>query len=148
MEIQIEQMNPSFTKYHINPEGKLPIPIRPVIHHFTAPDVGEEPHCHPFNFTSYVLYGGYWERIFYRGFNVGYTGPYETWDSYDTFRSPGTSHIVTAGTIHQLISLPKNECVTCIIAGPKVKEPCFYRFENGKAFVRQWNETEFNPFNP
>jgi len=126
IEIRQETMSPIFEKYHL--EG---LPFDAVIHKFTAPDEGH-PHDHPFNFHTHILKGWYAERIY------NLDGTFR-----DVVRKEGESHFVSADTVHQIIALSQGECYTIITPQEKVKEPCFWKFENGLAYRRQWNEEEF-----
>ncbi|WP_294243728.1 hypothetical protein [uncultured Chryseobacterium sp.] len=126
-----EKMNAVFTKYHI--KG---LPFDAVIHHFSAKDQHEHIHDHPFSFTSHILKGSYIERIY----TIQEDGTYH---SVTEHRKEGTSHFVPANTVHEIVELPEGECFTLIRPNAKEKEPFFYRFENGKAFRRQWNRRKF-----
>lgn len=84
--------------------------------------------------TSFVLQGGYVERIYFIGKPI---------ISYENLRDVGDWHVVTTNTIHQIISLPQGECWTLILPGPKVKESGFYKFEQDKVYFRHWFENEF-----
>lgn len=141
MKLKIERMNEVFTKYHLNPKGKLPLPIRPVIHQFTGLEIDEVPHDHPFSFYSYILFGGYVERIYSQN-SAG------VWETEDVFRAPHTVHQVPANRIHQIVGLPAGEATTLIDAGPKVQEPAFYRWLNGIAERRQWNHRKWRAYQP
>lgn len=126
-----EIMSNEFTKYHI--QG-LPFPGS--FHHFTGTDKAG-PHDHPFSFTTYILSGGYVERI--------YTVEDGVWGSHTRERKPGTAHKVEAECIHEIIELPKGECWTLIIPGPHVRTTRYWRFnENGISF-REWYEKDFTP---
>ena len=140
MPIEIERMNDVFTKYHLNPKGELPIPLRPVIHQFTGLEVGEQPHDHPFDFYSYVLFGSYVERIYTQD-AAGF------WVTEDVFRAPHTVHHVPATRIHQIVGMPDGQATTLIDAGPKIQEPAFYKF-GGIAERRQWDSDMWLPYQP
>jgi hypothetical protein len=126
-----EKMNAIFTKYHL--KG---LPFDAVIHHFSAKDQNEHIHDHPFSFTTHILKGSYVERIY----EILEGGNYNTSIHH---RKEGTSHVVSADTIHEIIELPEGECFTLITPNQKEKEVCFYKFEEGKAFRRQWNQRKF-----
>lgn len=126
-----EIMSPVFEKQHI--EG-LPFPA--VLHHFTDIDRGD-PHDHPFAFTSHILHGWYREDLFYLD--------QDTYGFETEKRSAGSSHRVKANTIHRITALSPGGCYTLITPEKWEKEPNFYRFQDGIAYVRQWNETEFKP---
>jgi len=126
MEIRNEKMSDEFEKHHI--EG---LPFSAVIHHFTAPDKAGA-HDHPFGFTTHILKGSYVERRYSK------EGRY-----VDLHRKQGSSHNVDSTTIHEIIALPDGDCYTIITPGQWEREPGFWKFENGKAYFKQWNESEF-----
>lgn len=130
MNIREEQMSEFFTKYHI--EG-LPFPA--VLHKFTAPDEGD-PHDHPFSFTTHIIKGGYFEEVYYLDFTKR--------TIFHGVKINSTYH-VNYDRIHKIIELPYGETWSLIMPEAWVKQPCFYRFENNKIFVRQWNETNLKP---
>lgn len=130
MELTIEKMSEEFTKYHLH---GLPFPA--VLHHFTAPDKGG-PHDHPFGFTSFVLKGGYLERVYHPRADG-------TWDSYVAERVVGTSHRVSATHIHEIIDLPEGGCWTLILPQAWEREWRFWRFDAQGWASRQWNEPDF-----
>ena len=121
-------MSDFFTKYHL--EGPWPFPA--VIHHFTAPDRGD-PHDHPWSFRSFVLKGGYRERVFYhRGFTQEKT------------RRPGDSFIIESGHIHKIEELLDGDCWTLIMPlGPSERKSGFYQFREEGSYHRFWDEAEF-----
>jgi len=121
-----EILSRAFEKFHV--QG---LPFATSFNHFTEPDTGD-PHDHPFGFRTYVISGSYVELVYDK---KGRSKEYK--------REIGTSHYVFADTIHKIINLPKGECYTLMIPKPKIREPRFWRFENGKAYSRQWNEEEF-----
>ena len=130
IKISEERMSNEFLKTHL-----LGMPVDVVIHHFTAPDKGL-PHCHPFGFTSFILSGGYVEKVY----NKDSEG---IWTTELIHRLPGTSHTVEAEHIHEIVELPEGECYTIILPQPKVREARFWRFDEGKATSRAWFEDEF-----
>ena len=126
LDIREERMSDAMLKIHIPGLG--------VLHHFTAPDMGA-PHDHPWNFTSMILKGGYIEEV-YRP-----DGACER-----IHRKVGDHFAILAGHIHRIVELPEGECWTCIdVLGPKVQEPGFYEWREGRMFQRRWNEPEFRP---
>lgn len=125
-----EIMSPEFTKHHLDVHTEKGN-VHFLLHQFTGPDKGG-PHDHPYDFTTYILKGGYKERIY----DLQPDGTYET---LEIFREPGTSFEVTAFTIHELIELPEGVCWTIVTPGPKVREPGFWRFEGDNIFFRPWN---------
>lgn len=128
---ETEKMNAVFTKHHI--KG---LPFDAVIHQFTEKDKNEHIHDHPFGFTTHILKGSYIERVW-------------TWDennnyySYQLHRKEGTSHFVSANTIHEIIDLPEGECYTLIRPNAWEKHVYFYKFEDGVTYKRRWDEQEF-----
>ena len=129
-----EKMSQAFTKHLLDFTGKLS-PFHMVVHHFTAPDTGN-PHDHPFRFTTHILKGGYVERVY----SVNVDG---SWSTEDVLRAPGTTHVVEAECIHELIDLPQGECWTVMIPEQKVREPQFWRFSAEGAFTRVWNKRKW-----
>jgi|GEM_PF-2611480 len=132
-----EPMCDFFDKYHIDgltdKDGK---PIYAVLHHFTDFDRGD-PHDHPFSFISYIIHGWYIEKV--------YNLDTLEWQVFE--RRAGQSHFVLANTVHKIVEVSEGGFYSMITPKKKVKEPCFYRFEDGKVFVRQHNENEFKPLN-
>lgn len=98
MKYRKEKMSREFIKHLFDFKGKSE-PFHRVVHHFTDRDKGG-PYCHPFRFTTHILKGGYTERIY----RIQETGD---WQYQDVFRGPGTSHVVEADCIHELIDLPQ-----------------------------------------
>ncbi|MCD9856656.1 hypothetical protein LUD75_18175 [Epilithonimonas sp. JDS] len=131
IKIKREKMNAVFTKHHLRG-----LPFDAVIHHFSEKDQHEHIHDHPFSFTTHILKGSYIERIYEINEDGSYTATVH-------HREEGTTHLVSAHTIHEIIELPDGECFTLIRPNEKVKEPSFYRFEDGKVFKRQWNQRKF-----
>lgn len=131
--IKREKMNDVFTKHHL--KG---LPFDAVIHHFSAKDINEHIHDHPFSFTTHILKGSYVERIY----KIAEDGTYSTSEHH---REESTSHFVAADTIHEIIDLPDGECFTLIKPSRWEKEIYFYQFENGKAFKRKKNQRIFRP---
>lgn len=121
--IDVEAMSHAFTKFHLRGLG-----CAAVIHRFTEPDHGDW-HDHPWGFTSFVISGGYVEEVFLPN---GYT--------YLAPRKPGTSFQIRATHIHRIIELPEGQCETLILPGPWERKSRFWRFENGKAISRAWDE--------
>ena len=134
MKYRKEKMSNEFTKHLFDFTGKH-TPFHMVVHHFTDRDKGG-PHCHPFRFTTHILKGGYTERIYQLTDNgeLQYA---------DVFRGPGTTHVVEAECIHELIHLPNGECWTVMIPEEKVREPRFWRFNQEGAFSRVWNKRKW-----
>jgi hypothetical protein len=129
--VRKEKMNAVFMKYHL--KG---LPFDAVIHHFSEKDKNEHIHDHPFSFTSHILKGSYVERIYEISEDGTYTSSIHR-------REEGSSHFVPASTIHEITELPEGECFTLIRPGQWEKETFFYRFEDGKAYRRKWNQRKF-----
>lgn len=128
-----EQMSDEFTKYHL--EG---LPFNAVLHHIKE-DNGDY-HDHPFGFTTTVLYGSYKEEMYLKN-------PHGVWCSRFEWRHEGDTFFVDFDHIHKIVSTSKGGCYTIIRPLEFQQEPGFYKFKDGQAFYRQWNETEFKPYN-
>lgn len=133
----VEVMRGGFTKYHLH-SHESPWPFQPVLHHFTEPDtVG--PHCHPWSFTTHILWGGYIERVY------SYNPETGTWYSNEYHRKVGDAFRVEANTIHEIIALPGGECWTMVFAEPGQREWYFWRFDKAGVAYRHPNRAEFQP---
>lgn len=131
-----EVLNDTFTKYHI--DG---LPFEAALHHFTGCNPNEDPHDHPWGFTSHVLTGGYVEEYFH----IEKSG----WSVHTVSRNAGTVHHLPANWIHRIVMLQYSECWTLVLPYLKAKESGFYRFEDGGQILhRFWNETDFKPYKP
>ena len=131
--IKPERLSRAFKKHHLHG-----LPFNASFNEFSAPDSGD-PHDHPFDFVTHILSGGYVERN-YRISEVGEV----TFE--DIERKPGTSHLVKATDIHQVIHLPTGHCVTLMLPNSgHVRSTCFYRVIDGKAHFRLWNKRKFRP---
>lgn len=122
-----ERMSPEFNKLNLQ-VGQFPL----TLHHFTGPD-RDDPHDHPFAFTTTVLRGGYVEQIWTRNFG--------RWAYITVERKPGKTHYVLATDIHKIVALLDKECVTSVewhILGVARREPRFWRMPEG--ISRAWNE--------
>lgn len=129
-DLRIERMNDHFVKLHLG-DGR-------VAHWFTGADGPDaDPHDHPWSFTSTVLEGGYVEQVF------DLTRPGDPPQEIE--RRPGDTFHNEAGTIHRIIRLLERECWTVIRPGPWERKPGFYRFEDGLALRRAWDEPDFRP---
>lgn len=117
----VERMSGEFTKYHIH-SHLVPWPMKPALHHFTAPDKGK-PHSHPWAFTTFVFPGySYVERVFTHLFEDVYYA--------ETFtREGGTSRRVEAGCIHEILELPQGECWTMVMAEEETAKWHHHTFE-------------------
>lgn len=133
LSIKPEKLSGAFKKHHIHG-----LPFAASFNEFSAPDNGD-PHDHPFDFVTYILSGGYTERIYM----INELGEVTT---ADVERKPGTSHYVKATDIHQVIHLPTGHCVTMMLPqSGHIRATCFYRFIDGKAYYRLWNKRKFLP---
>jgi hypothetical protein len=133
LSIRPEKLSRSFKKHHI--EG---LPFSASFNEFSAPDTGD-PHDHPFDFITHILHGGYTERVY----NIDENGDFLF---IDIERKAGTSHLVKANDIHQIVHLPNGHCVTMMIPQSEhIRATCFYRFIDGKAYRRLWNKRKFMP---
>jgi hypothetical protein len=123
--ITTEHMSDHFVKYHLNDRGQLPIPVAPVLHHFTSPDDGLF-HDHPFGLWCTVLYGGYVEETVDRSaVRLG------VWDVTRQRRREHETFHVPARHIHRIVELPKGECVTVAVYGPLEREVWLWRCKDG-----------------
>lgn len=120
----IEKMSEVFTKYHL-PNGF-------VCHHFTGIEQNEEPHDHPWSFFSRVIFGSYLERV------------YQIDGSYkDVLRECNDYFFVDARTIHQIVCLPQNECITIVSPFPATRKSKFWSFREDGAHYRYWDNGEW-----
>lgn len=124
MKVWFEEMSGVFHKTHI-PELGI------IIHRFWGPDNGD-PHDHNFDIEITVIENGYIERVWQ--LDGSHT---------DHHRKPGDSFVTAHDKIHRIIELPNGPAQTITRYGPKVQEPGFYRFVDGVAYRRQWNEQEW-----
>lgn len=124
--INKERMAEFFCKYHI--EG---LPISAVIHHFADVDCGD-PHSHPWPFTSFILYGGYVERVFQLD------GSNEL-----VHRKAGDSFQISADHIHRIEQLPEGECYSLVLPGPHEQTSGFYQFRDDGTWFRFWHEHDW-----
>lgn len=134
-QINVERMNAVFTKYHLNRFGEQPWPFRPVIHHFSGPDLGN-PHDHPWSFTTFILSGSYIEEVY----TIAADG---SWSKDVVHRSAGSSHRVEATHIHRIIELPEGACWTMVISGPQERDPHFWKFNDKGIYCRPWFERAY-----
>jgi hypothetical protein len=133
--MHVEHVHPGFTKWHLNQAGEQPWPFRPVLHHFTTPDVGE-PHDHPWDFTTTVLRGAYVEEVWTKELCTG------AWLAQRFLRGVGDRVFVNAEHIHRIVELPEGECWTLCEYGPCRRESLFYRFDGDRVITRPWHQAE------
>lgn len=127
--MRYERMAPHMLKIHVpanHPAG--------VLHLFTAPDFGPH-HDHPWHFRSTIIHGGYDEERMYPD------GRCEIIQ-----RRPGDVFEVSPEHVHRIVHLPEGECLTFIeVLGPKVQEPGFFEWQDGRMWSRLWHEHEWRP---
>lgn len=109
LDVREEKLSDTFTKYHIN----LGDDVYLVLHHFTGVD-GPVPHDHPWDFTSWILKGGYVEEVFHEG------------NTYGVFHDPGDVIDFKAEHTHRIHKLMEGECWTATMYGPKKQDFRFY----------------------
>lgn len=126
--IEHEEMSQIFTKYHI--KG---LEIEAVIHKFTAADLSD-PHDHPFAFRSFVMKGGYVEKIY----KFKPDGSHTTQIKH---RLPGTTHRVKATDIHQIIALLDGDCYTMILPERKERVSGTWDIETGR--FKTWDQDHY-----
>lgn len=125
--IDTERMADFFVKHHVR---GLP---RAVVIHELGVDHGPA-HDHPWSFISFVLHGAYTEEVF----------DLATGESHAVRHQEGESFPIAAGHIHRVIEV-EPETVTLILPGPPERKSGFYRWEDGQAFHRHWDEQDFKP---
>jgi len=129
--LEHEIMSEAFEKWHIRGIGDN----NKALHVFTQPDNGYA-HNHPFDFTTHILEGSYIEEVWHISKDTG------KYFSVEIERKAGTMHKVHANTIHLITEIPQGKCITLCTYGEWKQQPGFYKFENGKAYYKQWNETD------
>ena len=128
-----EIMSDEFTKYHV-----IDAPFGMALHKFTGPDKGL-PHDHPWGFTSFVVKGGYVERVYKKNGHI--------WTIMDVYRAPGESFYLPAEHIHQIVKLPHGECWTVVLAEPWKRNWNFWDFSNpGEPLKFPFNERPVSTF--
>lgn len=108
MQVEHEPYGPNFDKYHLNPIDKspeFPAGCRPVIHRIGV-DLGA-PHDHPWDFTTFCLYGGYEEEWFYVEEGV--------WKMQRLVLLPGEARRVPSNHVHRISRLLADTCLTCVL---------------------------------
>jgi hypothetical protein len=130
--VRAEWLRPGFAKIFFEETG------RPC-HYFTEPDHGPA-HDHPHDMRSHVLVGGYVEEVITPLPLGGYTREVVE-------RRPGTSHVVSAGTVHRILSLPAGHCLTHVEPGPPAGRWGFYDPRpDGTIWHRYHDEHEWHPW--
>lgn len=132
--IEEENLREGFSKFHIRGFSK-----DAVIHKIDKPDYGVI-HDHPHGMNSFIFKGSYIDRVY----TVNENG---IWSHEDFHRQEGQAHYISATCIHEILELPDGECLTFIIPDPWERKSGFWRFENGQAMFREWDQPEFKPVN-
>ena len=122
-DVEFETMSWAFQKYHLRGN-----PTNLILHRFYYPDEGD-PHDHPFDIATVILEGGYVEELY-----EPETGTFV----YET-HNPGDKFLIPTNKIHRIINLPNGPCLTATIYGPKTQEAGFWKWDQGKAYRRNWN---------
>lgn len=131
LHITPERMSDLMMKWHLGP-GSTGNAI--VLHRFVGPDHGPH-HSHPFDCRSYILHGGYQEEVLH---------PDGTIEQRD--HRPGDVVEIPHDHVHRIISLHEGEAITLYeVLGPKVQEPGFYEYRDGRMFYRQWDAADWTP---
>lgn len=131
LHITHERMSDAMMKFHLG-RGETGNPL--VLHRFVAPDTGPH-HNHPFPCRSYILHGGYLEEVLH---------PDGTIEQRD--HRPGDVVEIPHDHVHRIVHLHEGEAITLYeVLGPKVQEPGFFRFEDGRMFYRQWDAPDWTP---
>jgi hypothetical protein len=86
------------------------------LHKFTAPDPGLDMHDHPFVFWSFILKGGYTERVCESWRKCG--GHWRKWERWSW-------HRMDLDECHQIVNVA-NPTWTLILRGPRVQQWGFY----------------------
>lgn len=115
-ETKMEVISDIFCKWHL---GEVRPGQWPALHYFSGPDPSPA-HDHPWDFTSFILKGGYVEKVYTRRGDG-------TFASELIHRREGTCHHLAATHIHQLVELPEGECWTLVLAGPRRRKWRSYR---------------------
>jgi hypothetical protein len=120
-------------KLHLTPWDWWPFEKRMLLHVFGRPDEDDHPHDHPFGFRSFILWGGYTERVWHSCRNGGWIETLER-------RWPGTTHKVPATHTHLLEKLHAKKVVTLVIRGTKEQDWGFWVGPRGgsRAKVPWW----------
>lgn len=129
LNITHERMSGAMMKFHL---GRGETGNYLVLHRFSAADTGPH-HSHSFDCRSYILHGGYQEEVLHPD------GRIELRD-----HRPGDVVEIPHDHVHRIVSLPEGEAITLYeVLGPKVQEPGFFRFEDGRMFYRQWDAADW-----
>lgn len=131
LDIRQEIMSEAFCKWHL---GMGSTGNYMVLHRFGAADTGPH-HDHAFDCRSYILHGGYSEEVLHPD------GRIELRD-----HRPGDVVEIPHDHVHRIVSLPEGEAITLYeVLGPKVQEPGFFEWRDGRMLYRQWDAADFSP---
>lgn len=100
------------------------------LHIWNKPDQDRDPHDHPWSFWSFVLWGGYVERLYERG-----------WPLMDKWRGRWTLHRMPLRLAH-IVTYIKPRTMTLVIVGPAVRRWGFWRSLAGRTGIRYWEYWE------
>ena len=131
LNITHERMSGAMMKFHL---GRGETGNYLVLHLFSAADTGPH-HSHAFDCRSYILHGGYSEEVLHPD------GRIELRD-----HRPGDVVEIPHDHVHRIVSLHEGEAITLYeVLGPKVQEPGFFEWRDGRMFYRQWDQADFSP---
>ena len=129
LDVTHERMSEVMQKWHLGP-GSTGNSL--VLHRFTGPDTGPH-HNHPFSCRSYILHGGYTEELLHPDGRIELR-----------HHRPGDVVEIPHDHVHRIISLHEGEAITLYeVLGPKVQEPGFFEWRDGRMFSRRWFEQEW-----
>lgn len=125
------------TRYHLTPWAWWPFQKRLYLHHFTGPDSDAEPHDHPMDFRSFILWGGYTEEVWHieteqehdrQGCPACLYGPQCElwWQKKYVRRWPLTTHFAKASHTHRITTLHAKNVWTLFLRGPKTQDWGFF----------------------
>ncbi len=122
---------PYLTRYYITGKNdrKIGEGRSIFLHQFHTSDQGRELHNHPYEGTSYILKGGYWEERFYKN-EDGTFSPVTR-----TFYAPGDTNVLPLNAFHRTdLNDEGEECWTLFITGDRVKSWGFINRETKQFF--------------
>lgn len=131
LHITHERMSDAMMKFHL---GRGETGNYLVLHRFSAADTGPH-HSHAFDCRSYILHGGYDEELLHP-------------DGRTEIRQhrPGDVVSIPHDHVHRIVRLVEGDCLTLYeVLGPKVQEPGFFEWRDGRMFYRQWDAPDFAP---
>lgn len=116
------------------------------LHNINEPDFDRDPHDHPWNFLSFIVRGGYTERIWARPADRRLGSYQRRWNRF-------TWHRMTMEKAHQIEEVQPNT-VSLILTGPRTRNWGFWT-EDGwvewreyEHLVPDWVEPKVVPLNP